>query len=93
MADIELTRTHSMGLGDGREAVERVAQQLESDLEVDYQWDGDTLRFDGAGADGAIEVEADAVRVAINLSAFLQPLRGRIEDEAAQYLDRHLDGA
>jgi putative polyhydroxyalkanoate system protein len=93
MADIELTRSHSKGLDEGRAAVERVAQQLESDLEVDYQWDDDTLRFDGAGADGTIEVEADAVQVAINLSAFLRPLQSRIKDEAAEYLDRYLDGA
>jgi putative polyhydroxyalkanoate system protein len=93
MADIELTRSHSKGLDGGRAAVERVAQQLETDLQVDYAWDGDTLRFDGAGADGAIDVAADTVRVAINLSAFLQPLQGRIEEEAAQYLDQHLDGA
>jgi len=93
MADIELTRSHSKGLDGGRTAVERVAQQLESDLEVDYQWDDDTLRFDGAGADGTIEVEADAVQVAINLSAFLRPLQSRIKDEAAEYLDRYLDGA
>ncbi|MEF8795142.1 MAG: polyhydroxyalkanoic acid system family protein [Salinivenus sp.] len=93
MADIELTRSHSKGLDGGRAAVERVAQQLESDLEVDYQWDDDTLRFDGAGADGTIEVEADAVQVAINLSAFLRPLQSRIKDEAAEYLDRYLDGA
>ena len=93
MADIELTRSHSMGLDGGRAAVERVAQQLESDLEVDYAWDDDTLRFEGAGADGTIKVEADAVRVALNLSAFLRPLQSRVEEEAAEYLDQHLDGA
>ena len=43
MADIELTRSHSLGLTDGRDAVERVAQQLENDIGVDYEWDGDTL--------------------------------------------------
>ncbi|MFB6249098.1 MAG: polyhydroxyalkanoic acid system family protein [Salinibacter sp.] len=93
MPDIELTRSHSLGLDGGREAVERVAQQLKSDLEVDYRWDDDTLRFDGSGADGTIEVEADAVRIAISLSAFLRPLQGRIEEEAGRYLDQHLDGA
>jgi putative polyhydroxyalkanoate system protein len=92
MADIELTRSHSKGLDGGRTAVERVARQLESDLEVDYAWEGDTLRFSGAGADGTIEVDADAVQVQINLSAFLQPLRGRLEEEADQYLDQYLDG-
>lgn len=90
MADINITRSHSLGLDDGRTAVEGVAQKLESELGVDTQWAGNTLQFDGQGADGHIEVEAAAVHLAINLSAFLQPMRGRVKSEAEDYLDRHL---
>lgn len=89
MADITLTRSHSLGLADGRDAVERVAQQLEDDLGVRYEWQDDTLHFDGQGADGHIEVQEENVRIAINLSTFLQPLRGQVETEAEKYLDRH----
>jgi putative polyhydroxyalkanoate system protein len=90
MADIELTRSHSLGLEGGREAVERVVDQLESDIGVDYHWDDDTLLFDGQGADGRIEVETDTVEILINLSAFLRPMQSRLEAEAERYLDRHL---
>ncbi len=90
MANIELTRSHSLGLDEGRDAVERVAQQLESDVGVDYEWDGDTLRFDGQGTDGQINVEADTVEILINLSAFLRPMQSQIKAEAETYLDQHL---
>jgi len=90
MADIDITHSHSLGLEDGRAAVGRVAQKLEQELGVDAQWTGNTLQFDGQGADGHIKVEAEAVHVAINLSAFLQPMRGRVKTEAEAYLDRHL---
>lgn len=90
MADIELTRSHSLGLDDGRTAVERVARQLESDLGIEYQWDQNTLRFEGQGADGQITVEADAVQLAVTLSAFLRPMKGQIKTEAERYLDEHL---
>lgn len=90
MPDIELTRSHTRGLDEGREAVEKVAQQLEADLEVDYQWNGDTLLFEGAGAEGQILVEEDTVEVVINLSAFLKPVQARVEKEAGAYLDRYL---
>lgn len=90
MADINITRSHSLGLDDGRTAVERVAQKLEDELGVESQWTGNTLQFDGQGAEGDIEVEADAVHVSINLSAFLQPMRGRVKAEAEDYLNRHL---
>lgn len=90
MADIELTRAHSMGLDDGRDAVERVAQQLESDIGVDYQWSGNTLRFDGQAADGEIAVEADRIEILINLSAFLRPMQSTLKQEAESYLDEYL---
>ena len=91
MPDIELTRSHSLGLDDGREAVERVAQDLETDLGVRYEWDNNTLLFGGQGAKGEIEVEPDTIQILINLSGFLKPMKGRLKEEAEQYLDRYLD--
>lgn len=90
MPDIELTRSHSLGLDEGRDAVERVAQDLETDLGVEYKWDDDTLLFSGQGADGRIEVASDTIQILINLSAFLQPMKSRLKQEAEQYLDRQL---
>lgn len=90
MADIDITRSHSLGLADGRAAVERVAEKLETELGVGAEWADDTLHFSGQGAEGHIEVEADAVHVTITLSAFLQPMRSRIKSEAEEYLDRFL---
>jgi putative polyhydroxyalkanoate system protein len=91
MADIELTRSHSMGLDGGRDAVEHVAQKLEVELGVQYEWhDEQTLHFEGQGAEGQIDVRAEAVRVLISLSAFLQPMKGTLKNEAGKYLDEYL---
>jgi putative polyhydroxyalkanoate system protein len=90
MANIEITRSHSLGLDGGREAVERVAQKLEDDIGVDYKWDENTLRFDGQVADGQIDVAADTVEILINLSAFLRPMQSQVKAEAEKYLDHHL---
>lgn len=90
MADINITRSHSLGLDGGREAVERVARQLEEDLGVEYQWAGNTLQFDGEGADGYIQVREERVHVVIDLPLFLQPMQDRVKAEAEAYLDRHL---
>jgi putative polyhydroxyalkanoate system protein len=87
MADLELTRSHSLGLDDGRDAVERVAQELAADIGVDYEWNGDTLLFDGQGAEGRIEVAPEVVEISITLSAFLRPMKGQLKQEAERYLD------
>lgn len=90
MADIDITHSHTLGQSNGRTAVEQVAQELQSDLGIDYQWNGDTLEFDGSGADGHIEVEEEVVQVAINLSMFLRPMSEQVRSEAEEYLERHL---
>lgn len=90
MADVEITRSHSLGLDEAGAAVERVAGKLENELGVTYHWTGNTLHFDGEGAEGFIEVSAESIEVAIDLPLFLQPLRGRVKSEAEGYLDREL---
>jgi putative polyhydroxyalkanoate system protein len=90
MADIELSRSHSLGVDGGREAVARVAQKLEKNLSVDSHWENDTLQFEGHGAEGTIDVQADRVDVAIELSFMLRAMEGWIRSEAESYLDEHL---
>lgn len=90
MADIEITHSHNLGRSDGRAAVEQVAQDLQDEIGMDYQWNGNTLAFDGQGANGRIEVEDDVVRVIIHLSMFLRPMSDRVRAEAETYLQRHL---
>jgi putative polyhydroxyalkanoate system protein len=89
MADIEVSRSHSLG-PDARDAVEHVAQDLQSDLSINYRWQGDTLHFEGSGAEGRIIVTDTEVHARIDLSFFLRPMRSRIRSEAARYLDDHL---
>jgi putative polyhydroxyalkanoate system protein len=90
MADIDLTRSHSLGVDGGRRVVEAVAEDLTSELGVDYRWDDDTLRFNGRGAEGRIQVAPDTIRVRIDLSFFLRTMRSRIRSEAERRLDQHL---
>lgn len=87
MADIELTRSHARGLDGGRDVVETVAQQLQTDLGIEYQWDGDTLLVEGQGAEGKIEVDSDRIQLFINLNAFLKPVQETVKTEAENYLD------
>lgn len=91
MADIELTRSHSKGIDGGRDAVEEVAQELGDKLGVQYEWKDDcTLVFEGQGAEGQIDVQEDAVRFLVELSAFLRPMKDTLKREAEDYLDQHL---
>lgn len=92
MADIELTRSHSLGIDGGRDAVKRVARKLEENLSVDSHWEGHTLQFEGHGAEGTIDVHPGRVDVAIELGLMLRAMKGWIRSEAESYLDEYLDG-
>lgn len=91
MADIELQRSHTLGIDKGRAAVEQVAEDLKSALDAQYSWQGDTLHFEGSGASGNIEVAATKIQVVIDLNFLLRPMRSRVRAEAERYLDRHLE--
>ena len=89
MSDIDISRSHSLGLEKGRSAVEKVAEQLEDRLGVDSHWENNTLQFNGGGADGHIKVESDTVHVQIKLGMLLRSMKGMVKKQAEGYLDQH----
>lgn len=90
MATIDIKRTHAVGKDKARAAAEQVAERLKDKIDATYRWDGDDLRFERSGAKGRIAVTATEVRIEIDLSFLLRPLKGRIEEKANQYLDEYL---
>ncbi|PEN13016.1 polyhydroxyalkanoic acid system protein [Longibacter salinarum] len=90
MADIEISRSHSLGTSGARTAVEKVASKLHEKLNVDTEWQGDTLHFEGNGANGNIEVKEQHVYLALNLNFVLKSMKGWIRNEAEKYLDKYL---
>lgn len=90
MSTINISRSHSMGRTAARTAVEKVAEQLEDKLGASYRWEQDTLRFNGGGAKGQIEVEPETVRVEIKLGMLLSAMKGMVKKQAEGYLDEYL---
>ena len=90
MPDIDIRRKHCLGLGPARDAVQRVAESLQADLQAKHRWQGDRLEFECPGAKGVIGVDAQEVAVSVSLSWLLRPMRGRIERSVEEYLDREL---
>ena len=88
MPDIDIRRKHSRTLKDAKSAIERVAEHLAGKFDVDYAWEGDTMQFSRSGVDGHIKVSAKEVHVTATLGFLLMAIRGPIEREIHQYLDR-----
>jgi putative polyhydroxyalkanoate system protein len=90
VATIEVMRQHDMGLQGARQAVQAVALRLQDDLSAHHAWSGDTLKFQCPGAEGRIDVTGSSIRVTVDLSWLLKPVRGRIERSINDTLDEYL---
>jgi len=90
MASIHIRRNHAIGKAEARKAVEDIGRQLKQRLQVEYQWNGDQLRFSRPGADGTIDVDDTAVTIDIELGLMLSAFKGAVESQIHSYLDQRL---
>ncbi|MCH6485260.1 polyhydroxyalkanoic acid system family protein [Pseudoxanthomonas sp. LH2527] len=91
MASIDIQHPHSKSPAQARKAVEGVAKKLAERFDMDYGWDGDTLKFSRSGVDGTIALLADKLRVTANLGFLLSAMKGPIEAEIRRVLSEKFD--
>ena len=88
MPTIDIRHPHSRSREEAREAVTRVADKIQERFEVGCAWAEDTLEFRRSGVDGEIRVQDEEIHVLVNLGFLLMFLRGPIESEIRNYLER-----
>lgn len=88
MSAIDVRRSHSMDQEHAREAAESLAQDLSRKFDVQYEWDGDLLRFHRSGVKGHLDISPSELHVHLDLGMMLRPFKGRIEEEIHNELDR-----
>lgn len=89
MPDIDLERSHELGIKRARAVVDKVAVSMQKKFGMSSQWDGDVLRFARSGVEGSIEVAKDRVRVQARLGLMLGLMKATIADEIRRQLDAH----
>lgn len=87
MADIDIRRSHGVTLEAARETAQRIAADLEQRFGLRGQWDGDTFRFQRAGASGFLAVGPQDVHLSVTLGLLLKAMRESIERAALHKLD------
>ncbi|HIG73381.1 MAG TPA: hypothetical protein EYQ24_02005 [Bacteroidetes bacterium] len=88
--DIDVSRSHTLGLDGARRAADAVGRQLREDLGATTEWSGDALRVRGRGVKGEIAVSDAVVRVTASLGLLARPFRNTLQREIEQQLDRTL---
>ena len=88
MSRIDITKKHTRTLPEARKSIERVAKSIEKRFDIQYGWDGDTLKFERSGVHGQIILTKTTVRVFAHLSFLLLPLKGAVESEIEKQLEK-----
>lgn len=91
MSVIKIERQHGLGRDAACERVEAIAQKLQRELDAEYHWEGDTLKFSRSGASGHIVVSESDLRVEIKLGMLLSALKGKITQSLNEHLDSELN--
>lgn len=90
MSQIDIRHAHGQTAEQARAAIDEVAAKLADRFGARTHWQGDTLRFDGSGVDGAIELLPGAVRVTATLGFLLSAMKGMVEAEIRRVLGEKL---
>ena len=82
MADISITREHSLDKDTLRGRLEDLAADLNKKYGVKYRWDHDVCLLDGAGVKkGVVTMKPDSVSVEVTLGMMAKLLKPKIEEE------------
>ena len=92
MADIHITRSHTLPLKKAREAADRFADQLAEKFDLESKWQGDTLHFRRTGVSGTLALTRGAVAIDAKLGILLSAFKSTFEAHIRDNLERVFGG-
>ncbi|SOB77831.1 putative polyhydroxyalkanoic acid system protein [Marinobacter sp. LV10R510-11A] len=90
MSVIDVHRAHTLDKDHARDAAEALARDLSSQFDLNYQWEGDHLKFKRSGVKGHLNITGDDLHVHLELGLLLRPFKAKIENEIHSQLDQIL---
>ena len=88
MADIEIHRSHHLGLEGARAAADQMAEHLGRKFGLKGEWWGDVMRFERPGVTGSLTVGEKTFDLSVSLGFLLKAMRGSIETAIRYELDQ-----
>jgi putative polyhydroxyalkanoate system protein len=88
MSDIHLKRAHGTTLTKAKKAAQNIADQMEASLELEMEWEGNTLWFERKGVNGMIEVSKTEIHIEVKLGIMLKPFKVKIQEAIERNMDQ-----
>jgi putative polyhydroxyalkanoate system protein len=88
MADITIVQKHALSPVKAREAAQVVADRIAGEYELTCAWDGDVLRFERSGVEGALTLESRQAHMHIKLGFLFSVFSSKIEAKVAESMQK-----
>ena len=88
MADIDIRKTHNLGLKAARAAADKMAEHLGTKFGLQGEWQGNTLAFQRPGVTGSLAIDERDLRLIVNLGLLLKMMKPSIEAAVHEQLDK-----
>ncbi|MFM8466668.1 MAG: polyhydroxyalkanoic acid system family protein [Oxalobacteraceae bacterium] len=81
MADITIVQQHLLSMDDARAAAQKVADQMQADYEMSWEWQGDVLAFKRSGFSGTLALIEGEATLELSLGIMLRGFAKKIEQQ------------
>ena len=93
MANIDIERTHTLGLDEVRKRVAQMEEKLKDRYGVRLSWRGDEADVKASGVTGTLSIAEAKVSINLKLGLMMKPLAGKLRESMEKQLDKALDKA
>ncbi len=88
MSDITLVENHTLTMEQAREVAQQVAEQMKTDYEIGYVWEGDVLNFKRSGVSGTLALTEGRAQLDVTLGFMLKGFRKKVEEQVGRNMHK-----
>jgi putative polyhydroxyalkanoate system protein len=88
MADINIVQAHSLAPEQARAAAQQVADKLAEQFELACRWDGDVLRFERSGVNGALTLHPHQAQLQIALGFPMSMMADMVKAKVSEKMQK-----
>jgi putative polyhydroxyalkanoate system protein len=88
MADIQIVQEHNLSPERARAAAQQVADKVAAEFGMQWRWEGDVLRFERSGVEGALTLGEQRAALQIRLGMLMSAFRPMIEAKVTDKMRR-----
>ncbi len=88
MADIKMIKFHHLSIPQAKQLVQKAADDLAEEYDLESEWKGDTLRFHRSGVEGQMKVTSSEIQLEVTLGFLLKPFKSKFVEHIEHNFDR-----